>query len=214
MQAEDLFIDVRAIVFDFDGTLALTDRLPLPIETFREVAGPSRRDTCRSLIKRLDLGVAWRELAGAVEREYASRIAAGKVPVVESSLRFLDAIPRAKYHVIAASHSPMDIVESLARRAGVDRHVDTILSGDELPRKPDPEIYTAAIDLAAARAWNVVIIESSKDGVTAAVRAGARVVACTNELTRGQDMSAAHVQVGTLESLIPYLLWQDRRKKV
>jgi beta-phosphoglucomutase-like phosphatase (HAD superfamily) len=80
-----------------------------------------------------------------------------------------------------------------------------VVSGENLPNKPAPDLYLAAIETASVVPWDAVVLEDSELGVASAVRAGARAVAVPSETTRGQDFSRAHVRVDSLDQLIPFL---------
>jgi len=219
VEPANLFRGVRALIFDLDGTLVLTDRLKyesyrralkrwgkrLDFDFYKTLIGKSRRETCRRIVRHFDLDIKWPELAEAREQEQKAIMADAPIPVIEPALRFLQAIPREKYHVGLVSSSSMDRIEWALKRSGLGRHFDTVVSGDELPNKPEPDLYLCAIELASVAPWDSVVIEDSEPGVVGAVRAGARVVAVPNKATAGQDFSRAHVRVDSLDQLIPFL---------
>ena len=219
MEPSGLFRSVRAIVFDLDGTLVLTDRLKyesyrravaqwgkeLGFDFYKTLIGESRRETCQRIADHLALDMPWTNLAEAREREFQALMTQAKVPVIRTALSFLRAIPRPHYHVGLVSSASMDRIEWALKRARLRRYFDDVISGENLPNKPEPELYLAAIEMAAVTPWDTVVIEDSEAGVESAVRAGARVVAVPNEATRGQDFSRAHVRVDSLDHLIPYL---------
>jgi len=219
MEIAALFRSVRAIVFDLDGTLVLTDRLKyesylravaqwgrhLDFAFYKTLIGESRRETCQRIVDHLALDMSWTDLAQAREREFQAMMAQARAPVVRAALRFLRAIPRPHYHVGLVSSASMDWIEWVLKRTRLSRHFDSVISGENLPNKPEPDPYLAAIEVAAVTPWDTVVAEDSQAGVESAVRAGARVVAVPNEATRGQDFSRAHVRVDSLDHLIPYL---------
>ena len=219
MNPANLFRGVRAVIFDLDGTLVATERLKfesyqravgrwnkeLDYEFYKTTIGESRREVCRRILDHLQLTAPWKDLADAREVEYQAVMAGSKVPIIRSALKFLHAIPRAKYHVGLVSSSTMDHIEWALNSTGLRKYFDAIVSGERLPNKPEPDLYLAAIELAAVTPWDVVALEDSEAGVTSAVRAGARAVAAPTDGTRGQDFSRAHVRVDSLEQLIPFL---------
>lgn len=219
MEPRDLFRDVRAVIFDLDGTLVLTDRLKyesyrravakwgkrLDFDFYRGLIGRSRRETCRRIVQHLGLEMAWQDLAEAREAEFQALMAQAEIPVIEPAVRFLREVRKAKYHVGLVSSAAMDRIEAALDRTGLGRYFDTVLSGDGLPNKPQPDLYVCAIDMASVKPWEAVVVEDSESGVLSAVRAGARVVAVPNEATGGQDFSRAHVRVDSLDQLIPFV---------
>jgi len=219
VEPANLFRAVRAIIFDLDGTLVLTDRLKydsyrlavsrwgknLDSEFYKGLVGLSRVETCRRILAQLGLDKPWTELAEAREREYQALTVGARVPIIRPALRFLRAIPRPKYHIGLVSSSTMDRVEWALTGAHLRPYFDSVVSGESLPNKPAPDLYVAAIEMASAIPWDCVVIEDSEAGITGAVRAGARAVAVPTNATRGQDFSRAHLRVDSLEHLIPFL---------
>lgn len=219
MDAARLFRDVRAIVFDLDGTLVRTTRLKY--ESYRRVlahwgcdldypfyqglVGQSRRTTCRKLIKHFGIDRSWTELAAECEREDRVMRAQARIPVIPEAEAFVSTIPAAKYHRALVSSAAMDYIEWVLERTGLGQYFDTVIAGNELPQKPEPDLYLCAIEVASVQPWDAVVIEASAAGVIGAVRAGARVVAVPDEDTRRQDFSRAHVRVDSLDQLIPFL---------
>lgn len=80
-----------------------------------------------------------------------------------------------------------------------DIHFAVMLAGDVVTRKkPDPEIYLAALAQSGLSASECVVVEDSSIGCRAAKAAGCHVVATVNEYTRGEDLSSADLIVSSL----------------
>ena len=220
MEPAKLFRDVHAIIFDLDGTLVRTTRLKyeayrralaqwgseLDYEYYKTLVGESRRTTCREFIKHFGLDRPWRELSEAREREdRAIRAEETSIPVIPEAEAFLLAIPPARFHRALVSSASMDHIEWVLERTGLGPRFETVIAGDELPNKPEPDLYLCAIEMASVQPWDAVVIEDSAAGVIGAARAGTRVVAVPDEFTRKQDFSRAHVRVDSLGQLIPFL---------
>jgi HAD superfamily hydrolase (TIGR01509 family) len=76
---------------------------------------------------------------------------------------------------------------------------DVVLAGDVVKKKkPDPEIYLLALQKTGLKPSECVVVEDSRNGVTAATAAGLRVLATTNPYTEREDLSAADVIVSCL----------------
>jgi beta-phosphoglucomutase-like phosphatase (HAD superfamily) len=76
---------------------------------------------------------------------------------------------------------------------------DVVLAGDVVKKKkPDPEIYLLALQKTGLRPSECVVVEDSRNGVTAATAAGLRVLATTNPYTEREDLSAADLIVSCL----------------
>lgn len=76
---------------------------------------------------------------------------------------------------------------------------DFILAGDVVSKKkPDPEIYLLALEKTGFKPDECIVIEDSRNGVTAAKAAGLYVVATTNYYTADEDLSQADLIVTCL----------------
>ena len=80
-----------------------------------------------------------------------------------------------------------------------DIKFDVVLAGDVVSRKkPDPEIYTLALDLTGLKPEEAIVIEDLKNGVLAAKSAGTHVVVTTNYYTENEDVSGGDIIVTCL----------------
>jgi HAD superfamily hydrolase (TIGR01509 family) len=74
-----------------------------------------------------------------------------------------------------------------------------VLAGDVVrAKKPDPAIYSLALEKSGLRAEECVVFEDSHIGAVAAKAAGMHVVATTNLYTENEDLSMADVVVNCL----------------
>ena len=72
--------------------------------------------------------------------------------------------------------------------------------------KPDPELYTTAVESLGVASDHAVALEDSHHGTVAAKAAGLVCVAVPNRVTAGQDFTAASLVVDSLARLtIPTL---------
>jgi beta-phosphoglucomutase-like phosphatase (HAD superfamily) len=80
-----------------------------------------------------------------------------------------------------------------------DVRIDLILAGDIVSRKkPDPEIYSLAMEKTGMMPAECFAIEDSKNGVDAARAAGMAVLATTNTYTEKEDLSSADIVVSCI----------------
>ncbi len=100
--------------------------------------------------------------------------------------------------VAVASAADAEWVRRWLGHFGIEEYVDTVVGGDEVPRrKPDPAVYLAAAARLGVPPARCVAFEDSLTGVAAARAAGITVTAVPTGLTRSLDYSAAdHVLPG------------------
>jgi beta-phosphoglucomutase-like phosphatase (HAD superfamily) len=85
-----------------------------------------------------------------------------------------------------------------------------VLTRDDVSRaKPDPELYSAALDCLGMDAELALAFEDSTHGVTAATEAGMRCVAVPSSLTAASDFSRAVRVLDSLAAIDPEQLWDE-----
>lgn len=206
-----------AVVFDFDGVLADTERLHLLAfqEAFRargwtltdaayfdRYLGFDDRDLVRAFT--IDARVALKP--GDEDAIVAAKAQAYEVHVSRGSVLFpgaASAIARlgARYRLGIASGSLRAEIEHVLGRDTLAPAFRTIVGADDVTRsKPAPDVYLAAVaqlDVPAARA---VAIEDSRWGLAAARSAGLRTIAVTTSYPAATLSSADRV-VASLDEI-------------
>jgi beta-phosphoglucomutase len=194
---------LQAIIFDFDGVIADSERLHL--RAYQEVLAPegvtlSERDYYDRYLGYDDVGV-FRELgrdkglamdegrlATLIERKgqrYDQLAAAGEMlyPGAADFIRAAAAV----VPIAIASGALTHEIEEILERAGLRSVFPVIVGADQTARsKPHPEPYVTAFARLKAHAgrelepWRSVAIEDSKWGLVSARGADLRLVAVTN----------------------------------
>lgn len=67
--------------------------------------------------------------------------------------------------------------------------------------KPEPDLFLKAIDLAGVDKSDAVIIEDSKNGLIAGIKAGIDVIICPNRLTKDDDFTGCLNIVDSLDKI-------------
>lgn len=205
-----------AILFDLDGTLVDSEResAEAMARALRAGLGIEVSQAERDFI----IGRSWVEIyrnltashpnlswtrdeliaATAAEREHVFAeqgitILPGAVAAVE---RFA-AVPRA----IVTGSSRVEAGQALAA-LGLSDTFDAVFAAEDVSSsKPAPDGYLAAAAAVGARPADCIVIEDSAAGIAAGVAAGAMVVAVRAGNFHGQDQSAAHHAIDTLDEL-------------
>ena len=194
---------LQAIIFDFDGVIADSERLHL--RAYQEILAPegvtlSERDYYDRYLGYDDVGV-FRELgkdrgiamdqgrlATLIERKgqrYDELAAAGEM-LYPGAADFIRAAA-AQVPIGIASGALTHEIEEILERAGLLSLFPVIVGADQTARsKPHPEPYVTAFARLKAHAgrelepWRTVAIEDSKWGLVSARGADLRLVAVTN----------------------------------
>jgi HAD superfamily hydrolase (TIGR01509 family) len=208
-------VQVRALVFDFDGLILDTETcefasvseefeahgVELPLDEWLDVIG---RADHRHWFDWLE-EVCGRELDrdAIIERRRVRHHAM----ISEQSIRpgvveILEEARRARVAVTVASSSPRDWVEGHLRRIGLWEHFHAVRCRDDVARaKPWPDLFLAALEAVGIPPNQAIAFEDSHHGSQAAKAAGIYTVVVPNDLTRQQTFD--HVDV-LLDSLADF----------
>lgn len=95
------------------------------------------------------------------------------------------------FSLAIASSSPFENIKKVMADCGIEEYFDVVMSGNQVKEsKPNPEIYVKTLEKLHANKEEVIAIEDSTYGISAAINAGLKVIAL--EDTRfGFDQSKA-----------------------
>jgi HAD superfamily hydrolase (TIGR01509 family) len=132
---------------------------------------------------------------------YKEIVQAGELPARPGVARLVDAALEAGWSLAVASTSAEEsvraVLEHAVGAATATRFV--VVAGDVVPRKkPDPAVYTLALERLGAAPEVAIAIEDSRNGLLAAVGAGMRCLVTVNGYTEDEDMSEAALVVTSL----------------
>jgi HAD superfamily hydrolase (TIGR01509 family) len=206
-------VDIRAVVFDFDGLVLDTETSiyvawqevfdahgcePLTLEEWaREVGSVRVLDLVGMLHERATRPVDIDAVQAArVARRDELLAVEAVLPGVEA---WLDDAQRAGLPVAIASSSEPEWVHGHLTRLGLrDRFGHVSAREEHIPPKPAPDLYLHACDALGVVPHHALAIEDSPNGVAAAKAAGLWCVAVPNGVTRTLDFSAADLVAESL----------------
>ena len=184
-------MSIDHIIFDCDGVLI--DSEPLSMRVDIELLAEQGVAMSEDEAHRRFVGLTFEAMIEMVEREFAVKFPAG-VPaekdrrllaLFESELRPVPGVERALAAMAQpasiASNSPrLRIVEALRITGLTDFFGLNIVTFEDVRRgKPEPDVFVEAARRAGLMPGNCLVIEDSATGVTAARRAGCRVLGFT-----------------------------------
>jgi len=207
---------LKALLFDFDGTLVDTEGPSYRSwqEIYSELGHElplSRWAAAVGTIDGFDPLVDLQRLVGEgfdpagtrerrVRRELELLAAEMLRPGVEHYLR--DARELGLKVGIVSSSSDEWILRNLERVAG-DESWDCIVSANHDPEraKPNPLLYLEALDCLGVEPDDAIAFEDSPNGIAAAKAAGLVCVAVPNPVTAAYDLSGADLRLESFEDL-------------
>lgn len=204
---------VRAVAFDFNGTLSDDEPILLSVyqEMFAEHERPlSAAEYFETLAGRSEeaiiaswLGADGDVLAALVEERidrYLARSGAGET--VSAPIREAVAYAAARVPVAVVSGAFRREIEPVLAGAQLEEYVSVLVAADDVERgKPDPAGYVLALELLGIAGSDAVAFEDTEAGVASAKAAGLRCIAVAG--THPPDrLRLADELVATLDSAV------------
>jgi len=204
---------VRAVAFDFNGTLSDDEPILLSVyqEMFAEHERPlSAAEYFETLAGRSEeaiiaswLGADGDVLAALVEERidrYLARSGAGET--VSAPIRDAVAYAAARVPVAVVSGAFRREIEPVLAGAQLEEYVSVLVAADDVERgKPDPAGYALALELLGIAGCDAVAFEDTEAGVASAKAAGLRCIAVAG--THPPDrLRLADELVATLDSAV------------
>jgi len=219
--------ELKALIFDVDGTLADTEethRLAFNL-TFSEyglewewtprlyeelLAVSGGRERMQAYAESLGEAFKWprhpsdffRELHRAKTAHYARLLIEGNVGLRPGVRRLLEEARAEGLRLAIATSTRRSNVDTLldnAFEAGWESWFEGIVTSDTVDiKKPEPEVYLAALAALDLPAANALAFEDTRNGHLAALRAGLKTVITTNYFTRNDEFEGAALVVDQL----------------
>jgi HAD superfamily hydrolase (TIGR01509 family) len=205
----------QAVLWDMDGVLVDTGEahfrswshvlseyeIPFSREFFRDTFGMNNASVLSILLGDKLTPALLAEIAD--RKEYLFRQAVrGSVEPMPGVLPWLGRLNEAGFRQGIASSAPEANINVLVDELGLRVHFDVIVSGVDLPGKPEPFLFlkvAGALDVTPDRC---VVVEDAVAGVEAARRAGMHCIAVTTTSPAGA-LEAADLVVDRLDDLLP-----------
>jgi HAD superfamily hydrolase (TIGR01509 family) len=208
-------VSVRAVIFDFNGTLSNDE--PILCEIFRRLFAEHHRplsaeeyyDTLAGHsdpeIVRMWLGADHPDVDEVIAQRtalYVAAVADGSSisePVREAVRYAAERVP-----VAVASGAARAEIEPVLAAAGLAGFIKVLVSVDEVAAgKPDPESYLRALELLDGdlAAGDVTVLEDTDAGIAAAKAAGMRCIAVLGTL-KPERLAAADEVVPQLDAML------------
>ncbi|KIU45403.1 MULTISPECIES: HAD-IA family hydrolase [Bradyrhizobium] len=224
--ARETIAGARALIFDVDGTLAETEEVhrrafnaafaeagldwfwdQVTYARLLRVAGGKER--IRAFDQRNPVpSLSFAEIAGLHRiktARYAALIAAGGCPL-RPGVRALVGNARRRGQRLAiattTSHGNIDALLSVALGLGWADLFETIVAGDDVPRKkPAPDVYVEVLARLALAPADCIAVEDSGNGLAAAARAGIPAIITRSAYFGDDDFTGALLVVDDLSEI-------------
>lgn len=184
--------DLKAIIFDFDGTLV--DSEPIWYKSFQEIfgsefgvqipqelmfkhTGMGVTQTTSSLCEEFSLDVSQdliKELVEKVNNTTHKKIL-GEIPLREGAIELMEWAAKNDIVMGICSASTQDMLETFVEQRGLSVFIKQIASMVGIPseqQKPSPYPYSHTLELLNVKAEHSIAFEDSPAGIESAVTAG------------------------------------------
>ncbi len=206
--------DVRAVLWDMDGTLVDTARFHLDAwqdvlgglgitvthERFMQTFGRRNDAVIRDLVDPEATAETIARIAGEKEERYRALVRAHGVEPLPGVREWLPRLRDAGWRNAIASSAPHANIETIIDAMGFHGQFDGIAGDEDVTvGKPDPQVFLAAAASVGAQPARCVVVEDAPAGVEGGRRAGMRTIGVRS----GHGTLDADIVVDSLADLPP-----------
>jgi beta-phosphoglucomutase family hydrolase len=203
----------QGVIWDMDGVLvdtgefhfpawsqALSEHgIPFTRELFRTTFGMNNAGILEVLLGRTPTPELLAEISDRKEQLFRQAVR-GHAQPLPGVLAWLERLRVAGRRQAIASSAPPANIDALVDELGLRTYFDAIISGFDLPGKPDPTLFLKVARLIGVSPERCVVVEDAVAGVEAARRAGMKCIAVTTT-NPARALKGADVVVERLDTL-------------
>ncbi len=203
----------RAVIWDLDGVLVDTGELHYRSwsQALPAFGLSMTRDLFQATFGMNNAGILTVLLGRKPEPELVQRVSDSKEDTFRAAARghvqplpgvkdWLARLRAAGFRQAIGSSAPPANIEVLVDELGLREYFDALISGFDLPGKPDPAVFLKAAQALGVSPERCVVVEDSVAGIEAARRAGMTCIAVAT--TNSPDaLGAADLVVARLDAL-------------
>jgi HAD superfamily hydrolase (TIGR01509 family) len=208
---------IKALLFDFDGLIMDTESpevqvwqaifaeqgVDFPLDIWlRDVVGGTSANFDPAAYLASVTGRTF-ELSALHEQARIFRLEAlTRLPALPGVMDTLAAAKRLGLRLAIASSSPHHWVDLYLRQLDLCETFDAVICREDVPAvKPAPDLFLTALSALGVSAGEALVFEDSPNGILAANRAGVRVVAVPNPITKHASLAGADLVLDSLADL-------------
>lgn len=212
---------MKAVIFDMDGVIVDTELYNMrrvyeyvqsqqpnaKLEDMYQNAGRVKEDVWTRIASVIGQNKGWEETRADYEKNWKPNHPF-EIPYKEifreDTITILKWARENGMKTAVASSTAYEKVKEILTEVGVVPYLDLIISGEFFERsKPDPAIYLKTAELLEVSPEDCVAIEDSTVGITAANRAGMKVIALKDDRF-GFDRSLSDDEIDSLGDFIEH----------
>ncbi|STD58674.1 HAD family hydrolase [Empedobacter falsenii] len=208
---------IKTVIFDMDGVIVDTEpvhkyayfkhykelNIPVTEELFATFTGQSTKNVYQILKDKFNLKDEVNDLV------LRKRTIFNEAFDTKPDLYLIDGVERLirdlynnGIELILASSASKSTIDRVFNRFELNQYFTHKVSGENFPKsKPDPAIFLHAADLAKSEHSECIVIEDSKNGVEAALRASLYCLGYKSVNSKQQDISKANCIVDDFNAI-------------
>src|SRR4051812_39694651 len=187
---------IKAVIFDMDGVLidardwhyeALNRALRLfgiEISRYEHLVtfdGLPTKKKLEMLTLEGRLPARLHGLINQLKQEYTMEMVYSKCKPIFQHQYALSQLKHAGYGLVVCSNSIKRTIDIMMERSKLIEYLNFFLSNEDVQHsKPDPEIYTKAMELLRVKPENCLVVEDNDNGIKAAIASGAHLMRVSN----------------------------------
>lgn len=192
--------DIKAIIFDLDGTLVDSmwlwkeididylgrHGINLPEDYQNKIEGMSFKETAAYTKERFQLSESVDEMMDEWN-QMAYEYYMNKVPLKKGVIDFLGYCKQNHIKMGIASSNSHHLVDSVTEKLGISKYLSCIITACDVNKgKPAPDVYLKASDELGVNPANCLVFEDISAGIMAGKNAGMKVCAIADEYSKDQ----------------------------
>jgi HAD superfamily hydrolase (TIGR01509 family) len=208
---------IQAVIFDMDGVIIDSEPVYFNIDKqmFEELniavsfeehcsyVGTSSQNMWNAIIKKHGITDQPEEL---MKKEYSlykeHLVNANDLQPIDGVVELINELYENNFKLVLASSSRMETIDIVLNKFKLVEFFMAKVSGSELAHsKPHPEIFLRSAQLIKSEPGECIVIEDSKNGVSAAKAAGMKCIGFLNPSSGDQDLKNADMVVRSLKGL-------------
>lgn len=219
---------MKAVIFDWDGTLADTFQLTLAIwqevlgkgfteEDFKEGFGPGGKRLVENFFNKKGIPYDGKKVEALVKKKLGLQSTVAKrTPLLGGARELLDYLKARGYKMAVCSSNHGEAIEPVMRNHGLEGYFEKVITADHMkggPLKPHPDIFLYTAKELGVSPKDCIVFEDAPVGVEAAKKADMKVIGvCTGHFTREEvsekkpDLLIGSMkELGKIERFLDYL---------
>lgn len=203
---------IKAVAFDLDGLMFNTEDVYWKVgcelmrrrgreyteELSHAIMGRPPQICFETMIEWHSLDDTWEAMAAESEKVFVSLLGEG-VDAMPGMYDLLDALEKASLPKAICTSSSPEVVDAVLTRFSMRPRFKFVLTAADITHgKPNPEIYQKAAARFGIEPQNMLVLEDSQTGTSAAAASGAFTVAVPAGLSRNHDFDAANLVAESL----------------